>query len=40
MLEVIGAGFVAIAGGVKRESISKSVIVLHKRLKRGPNRMP
>ena len=39
MLEGIGAGFVAIAGGVRRESISKSVIVLHKRLKRGPNRM-
>jgi hypothetical protein len=34
MLEGIGAGFLAIAGGVKREPVSKRVVSLHKVLKR------
>jgi hypothetical protein len=35
MLEGVGAGLVAIAGGVKREPVSKRVVSLHKVLKRS-----
>lgn len=39
MLEGIVAGFVAIAGGVKREPVSKVIIVVHKSLKSSCQKM-
>jgi hypothetical protein len=38
MLEGIGAGFLAIAGGVKRDPVSKRVLGFHKNLKLSPQK--
>ena len=39
MLEGIGAGFLAIVGGVKRKPMSKSIVALHKNLKSSPHNL-
>jgi glycosyltransferase involved in cell wall biosynthesis len=39
MLEGIGAGFLAIAGGVERKPVSKSIVALHKNLKSSPHNL-
>ena len=38
MLKGIGAGFLAIAGGVQREPVSKRVLGFHKKLKHSPQK--
>jgi hypothetical protein len=38
MLEGIGAGFCAILAGVERKPVPKSILALHKNLKRSPKR--
>jgi hypothetical protein len=38
MLEGIGAGFLAISGGVQREPVSKRVLGFHKKLKHSPQK--
>jgi hypothetical protein len=39
MLEGIGAGFLAIAGGVEREPVLKSVASFHKNLKNNSQKL-